>query len=136
MQINTTIIILIILIIVIILWVVLIKKFSKKPAKLSAQKKAHFNKLHKRIMANNSNKEKIIDLDKLLHKILLEIWYTGTFWEILKQEPEEVINLNKVWETHKLRNKLVHDFDLMSENILKKKWTEYSQEIKKILKNI
>lgn len=120
----------------VIMWIFLVKKFSKKVTKLTPQKKAHFNKLHKRIMVNKSYKEKIIDLDKLLHKILLEIWYSWTFWEILKQEPKEVINLNTVWEIHKLRNKLVHDFDLMTSNVLKKKWETYSKEIQKILKKL
>ena len=134
MHFNTIVIIIVILIIF--LWVFLIAKFSKKSTKISTEKKAYFNKLLKRSRINTSAKEQIIDLDKLLHKILQEVWYTGTFWEILKQEPKEIINLNKVWEIHKLRNKLVHDFDLMTENMLKKKSQEYSKEIKKILSKI
>lgn len=128
--------ILILAIIIIFVWMFLIFKFSKKSSKISSQKKAYFNKILKRTIVNKSHKEQIIDLDKLLHKILQEIWYVWTFWEILKQKPKEVINLNRIWEYHKLRNKLVHDFDLMTENILKKKALEYQKEIKKVLSKI
>ena len=128
--------ILILAIIIIFVWIFLIFKFSKKSSKISSQKKAYFNKILKRTIVNKSHKEQIIDLDKLLHKILQEIWYVWTFWEILKQKPKEVINLNRIWEYHKLRNKLVHDFDLMTENILKKKALEYQKEIKKVLSKI
>ena len=128
--------ILILAIIIIFVWMFLILKFSKKSSKISSQKKAYFNKILKRTIVNKSHKEQIIDLDKLLHKILQEIWYVWTFWEILKQKPKEVINLNRIWEYHKLRNKLVHDFDLMTENILKKKALEYQKEIKKVLSKI
>ncbi len=129
-------ILIITIIVALLLWLFLIIKFSKKSTKISTQKKAYFHKILKRTLVNKSPKEQIIDLDKLLHKILQEVWYTWTFWEILKQEPQEIINLNRVWEIHKLRNKLVHDFDLINENALKKKSLEYSKEIKKILAKI
>ncbi len=123
-------------IIIILLWMIIIIKFSKKSSKISTQKKAYFNKILKRTIVNKNPKEQIIDLDKLLHKILQEIGYTWTFWEILKQDPIEIINLNSVWEYHKFRNKLVHDFDIMSENILKKKALAYQKEIKRVLSKI
>ena len=61
------------------------------------------------------------------------MWYEGNFWEILKLNPEEIKNINKIWELHKLRNKLVHDFDLLEEVILNRKSKEYKQEILKLL---
>jgi len=51
----------------------------------------------------------------------------------LKLNPKEVIDINKIWELHKLRNKLVHDFDLISESMLRKKITEYEKEINALL---
>lgn len=109
-----------------------ILKFSKRK-KLSKEKKDSLNKLFKEISLKNSTKEKIIDYDKLYHKVLIEMWYNWTFWEILKIEPNEIWDLQKVWELHKLRNKLVHDFDLIDESHLKKREKEYKEELKILL---
>ena len=103
--------------------------------KISKQDKKKFFLDKEKILNNKvSNKEKLIDLDKLYHLILKKIWYSWTFWEILKLKPREIVDINKVWELHKLRNKLVHDFDLISESSLKKKVLEYSHQIDKLLK--
>ncbi|MDD3794157.1 MAG: hypothetical protein PHI37_05055 [Candidatus Gracilibacteria bacterium] len=109
-----------------------ILRFSKRK-KLSKEKKDSLNKLFKEISLKNSTKEKIIDYDKLYHKVLLEMGYNGTFGEILKLEPNEIGDLQKVWELHKLRNKLVHDFDLIDESHLKKREKEYKEELKNLL---
>lgn len=125
----------IIFILIIFFWIFLIFKFTKK-YKVSSSKIKFFNTHLKRIIANGSSKEQIIDIDKLFHKILLEAGYKGTFWEILKSEPSEISNLQNIWELHKLRNKLVHDFDLLSEKVLKNKALDYKREILWLLKNI
>ena len=117
---------------VIVLGVFLVFKYTRKK-KLSDAKKKIFLKNFHRIKILSSSKEKIIDFDKLYHQLLKWIWYEGTFWEILKLEAKEISNLNKIWELHKLRNKLVHDFDLLEENILKKRALEYEKEIKRLL---
>lgn len=125
----------IIFIIVILFWIFLIFKY-KKSYKISQDRLKFFNKNLKQILLSNSYKEQIIDMDKLFHKILLEAWYNWTFWEILKSEPSEIANLNKIWELHKLRNKLVHDFDLNSESFLKQKSSDYKKELNKLLNKI
>jgi uncharacterized protein YutE (UPF0331/DUF86 family) len=51
----------------------------------------------------------------------------------LKLEPKEISDINKIWELHKLRNKLVHDFDLLDDGILNKKAEEYKGEIERLL---
>jgi hypothetical protein len=122
----------IIFIIIIILWIFLIFKYKKR-YKLSPTKKIFFHSHLKKILNYNSYKWQIIDLDKLYHKILLEAWYEWTFWEILKKEPSEIENLNKIWELHKVRNKLVHDFDSGSDNLLKDYCVNYVIETKKLL---
>lgn len=109
-----------------------ILKFSKRK-KLSKEKKDFLNKLFKEISLKNSSKEKIIDYDKLYHKVLIEMWYNWTFWEILKVEPNEIWDLQKIWDLHKLRNKLVHDFDFIDESHLKKREKEYKEELKILL---
>ncbi len=127
--------ILLILVIIILFGIFLILKFSKSK-KLSLQIKKELQKNFRQIKTSTSSKEKIVDFDKLYHKILIKLWYDWTFWEILKSKPSIISDLNKVWELHKLRNKLVHDFDLMSENILKKKALEYEKLILELFKKI
>lgn len=122
-----------IFIIILFSWILLILKYKKKKEKLSKEKILFFEKQFKKISWWIDWKTKIIDYDKLYHKILLEMWYEGNFWEILKLNPEEIKNINKIWELHKLRNKLVHDFDLLEEVILNRKSKEYKQEILKLL---
>lgn len=123
----------VVFILILLIWIFLVLKFSKK-TKLSEERIKFFNTQLKRIITNSSPKEQIIDMDKLYHKFLQELWYEGTFWEILKLNPEEIPDINKIWELHKLRNKLVHDFDLLSEKVLKSKSAEYNKEINKLIK--
>ena len=108
----------------------------KKWKKLSKEKIKDFQKKLKQIGANISSKEKIIDSDKLYHKILLEAWYNWDFWTILKQKPIIINDLNLIWELHKVRNKLVHDFDNFSESILQEKAKKFSKEIEILLKKL
>lgn len=118
---------------IILVWIFLMFKFWKKKYKIAPDKLKFFNKQLNIIVANGSNKEQIIDIDKLYHKVLLEASYSWTFWEILKSEPSEIWDLNKIWELHKLRNKLVHEFDVLSERVLITKANNYRGEIKKLL---
>ncbi len=110
--------------------------FWKKYKKLSPEKIKDFQKKLKTISSHISSKEKIIDSDKLYHKILLEVWYVWDFWTILKQKPLVIDDLNKIWELHKIRNKLVHDFDNYAETLLREKSKEFSREIEKLLKKL
>jgi hypothetical protein len=73
------------------------------------------------VIKNTDAKALIIDLDKLYHKILLGIGHEGDFGSILKSEPREIGDIGKIWELHKIRNKLVHDFSTFDEVFLKKK---------------
>lgn len=114
-------------------WISIILKFSKKK-KLSEADKKELKSIFKNMKVNKSDKEKLIDYDKLYHKILQRFWYNWTFWEILKTKPNEIWNLNKVWELHKLRNKLVHDVDEKIKENLFLKVKEYEKEIEIILK--
>ena len=114
-------------------WISIILKFSKKK-KLSEADKKELKNIFKNMKVNKSDKEKLIDYDKLYHKILQKFWYNWTFWEILKTKPNEIWNLNKVWELHKLRNKLVYDVDEEIKENLFLKVKEYEKEIEIILK--
>lgn len=111
-------------------WIWLIKKYSKES--LSKADRIELKNKFKETKKLKSLKEKMIFYDKLMHNILLKLWYKGTFWEILKQKPIQIENLNKVWELHKIRNKLVHELDSEIEN-LEKKLIEYEYQIEFIL---
>lgn len=52
----------------------------------------------------------IINADKLLDQALKDIGYSGaTMGERLKSASSKFKNNNKVWESHKLRNRIVHE---------------------------
>jgi hypothetical protein len=124
-----------VLVIAVILGIFLILKFSKWK-KLTSSQKLLILKNYKQILASNDVKHQIIDFDKLYHKILLELGYKWTFWEILKQKPKVIWDINKVWELHKLRNKLVHEFGWLSEDILIQKSGEYNKLIMSLIKGV
>lgn len=97
--------------------------------KLIKKERRHFKKIFLNIWKSKSDKEKIIEYDKLYHKILLALWYNWSFWEILKMEPIEISNINEIWNLHKIRNKLVHEFDEIDEKELKKLAKNYKKEL-------
>ena len=109
-------------------------RYSRKK-KLSGEKRQKFQILLKRILRENTSREMIVDMDKLYHKILLALGYEGTFGEILKAVPNEIWDIDKVWEIHKLRNKIVHDFDDHDERFLRKKVWEYRKQLEILLEN-
>lgn len=127
--------IIIMILVVFILWIFLILKFSKRK-KLTSTQKSFILKNYKKISKNNDIKHQIVDFDKLYHKILLELGYKWSFWEILKQKPRVINDINKIWELHKLRNKLVHEFDSLSESVLKQKAEEYDKVVMNLIKDI
>ena len=110
--------------------------YSKR--KISRMKSKNYQKkISKIACARCSSKEQIINLDIILHNILLDLGYKWTVWEILKQSPEYIVNINKIWEVHKIRNNLVHNLDNdYSEKFLRLKLAEFVKEIKILLKNI
>lgn len=121
-----------IILLVLIFWIYIVF-FYKKSKKLTDAKVKYFEEKLKLIEKNISSKEKIIDFDKLYHKILQEIWYSWDFWNILKLKPREINDLDMIWELHKLRNKLVHDFTNFDEVFLLNKQKIFLNEIKKLL---
>ncbi len=112
-------------------WFAIIAKYSKQS--LSKEDRKNFKKKFFEIKNLKSDREKIIFYDKLYHQIFLKLGYKWTFWEILKQKPIQIENLNKIWELHKIRNNLVHEFDEKIEKNLDKKVKEYEYQIEFIL---
>ena len=112
-------------------WFAIIAKYSKQS--LSKEDRKNFKKKFFEIKNLKSDREKIIFYDKLYHQIFLKLGYKWTFWDILKQKPIQIENLNKIWELHKIRNNLVHEFDEKIEKNLDKKVKEYEYQIEFIL---
>lgn len=110
-------------------------KYSRK-RKLSFEQKKQFTKHLVMIWKKVTYKEQIISYDILYHKILLGLSYIWTFGEILKQEPNEIGDIEKVWKLHKLRNKLVHELDHHTEPELQKEATAFKKELRSLLKVI
>lgn len=111
------------------------KIFWKKKTKIQACDIHDFDCIRKNIHSKKiSDKEKIIDYDKLYHKILLKAWYKWAFWDILKSHPKEIKNLNKIWELHKVRNYLVHEIWYPKWVSLFQVANNYKKEIQLLLK--
>ena len=122
--------------IVIFLGIAYLVWYYGKNKKLSSEQYQFFVKNYKKIISQDDLKAIIIDIDKLYHKILIAIWYQWDFWNILKSNPKHIENIDKVWELHKLRNKLVHDFVEQQNNILLKSANEYKKEIQHLLEKV
>lgn len=117
-------------------WIYLAYKYTH-PRKLSWDQSQFFTWTYKKIVRNaHDSKALVIDLDKLYHKILLWIWHKWDFGSILKSEPREIGDINKIWNLHKVRNKLVHDFNTHSEDFLRRNADEYKMEVEILLRKV
>lgn len=123
---------------VFLIWISLIIFFKfKYKKKLSSSKIDFFNRKIKFISKSSfSKREKILEYDKFYHNILKEVWYNWTFWDILKLKPSIINDLNKIWELHKIRNKLAHDISDISDTFLSKKAREFEKELYILLDNL
>jgi len=110
--------------------------FFKRKTWISESKKEYFySKISDIEDYSSSDKEKILEFDKLYHHILKEFWYNWSFWEILKRNPKEILDINLIWRLHKIRNKLAHEFDTFSESDLSKDAKLFQKEVEKLLQN-
>ena len=125
---------LLIIIWLITVYVLLNNKLKKSRKKLNQEQIKSLKKLLKNIELNiDSTQHQILEIDKLYHKVLREAWYNWTFWEILKLNPKEITDINLIWELHKIRNKIAHDFDLMDQKTLLVKAKTYKKEVEKLI---
>ena len=125
---------LLIIIWLITVYVLLNNKLRKSRKKLNQEQIKSLKKLLKNIELNiDSTQHQILEIDKLYHKVLREAWYNWTFWEILKLNPKEITDINLIWELHKIRNKIAHDFDIMDQKTLLVKAKTYKKEVEKLI---
>jgi len=71
--------------------------------------------------------------DVVLHHILKDYGYSGNVGDQLKAKPRVIHDLNTIWSLHKLRNKLAHSMDTISEELLERKAEEFEKEILRLL---
>ena len=118
----------------IIILAALLLVFYKRKPKIKACDLKDFDcvrtNIHKKKI---SDKEKIIDYDKLYHKILLKAWYKGNFWDILKKNPSQIWDINKIWKLHKVRNELVHEIGYPEWVSLFQVADDYKKEVRILL---
>lgn len=122
------------LIIVIILFGVFVTFFAAgKRKKLPAGRVAYYQgEISK--CANLSPSERIMHYDKILHHILRDYGYAGMVGDQLKAKPAVIIDLNAVWELHKLRNRLAHEMEAQSDGLLERKSKEFERVLQNLLK--
>lgn len=83
-----------------------------------------------------SPKQQVIEYDKIYHHTLKKLWYEWTFWEILKSNPQEIKNIQDIWELHKFRNTLVHELRDMDERYIIKQGKSYQVIVEKFVKQV
>ncbi|MDD2891576.1 MAG: hypothetical protein PHQ95_01290 [Candidatus Gracilibacteria bacterium] len=106
--------------------------FSGKKQLTKGQKDYYRKEIEKTSVLPSSN-EQILQYDKILHHILKDYGYKGTVGDQLKTKPYMIHNLDTIWSLHKLRNKLAHDMEIVSEGLLERKAEEFEKEVLKLL---
>lgn len=51
----------------------------------------------------------IMEADALVGNVLIQLGFGETFGEALKQRARDIPHLDRVWQAHKLRNRLAHE---------------------------
>ena len=121
-----------VIILILLVGVFLIFRFSGKKG-LRKDKKDYYRKEIQKVSILPSPTERIMRYDMILHHILKDYGYSGTVGDQLKAKPRMIVNLNAVWSLHKLRNKLAHDMEPVSTDLLERKAEEFEKEILKLI---
>jgi len=121
-----------IVILILLIGVFLTFRFSEVKH-LKKDKKSYYEKEIQKVSDLLSPSEKIMRYDMIMHHILKDYSYSGTVGDQLKAKPRMMNNLNVIWSLHKLRNKLAHDMEPISADLLEEKAREFEKEILKLL---
>lgn len=68
-------------------------------------------KEHMQKIATLSQRDQILEYDKILSLCLKELGYEGTLAEKMKAYGQEFKDTHAIWTAHKLRNKIAHEID-------------------------
>ncbi|NDK19890.1 hypothetical protein GW819_03540 [Candidatus Gracilibacteria bacterium] len=121
-----------VIILILLVGVFLTFRFSSKK-ELRKDKKNYYRKEIQKISDFPSPSERIMKYDVVLHHILKDYGYSGNVGDQLKAKPRVIHDLNTIWSLHKLRNKLAHSMDTISEELLERKAEEFEKEILRLL---
>jgi len=105
---------------------------------LSVDRTIRWKEIKKRLDSENHSdwKMAIISADSLMNEILENTGYEGkTLGERLKViEPSDFDNLKNVWEAHKVRNKIVHEWEefALSKEEAKNTLEKYEKALKEL----
>lgn len=121
-----------IIILILLVGVFVTFRFSGKK-NLSKSQKTYYKQEIQKTSTLPSLQEQILQYDKILNHILKDYGYNGTVGDQLKAKPRIINNLNTIWSLHKLRNKLAHDMEPVSVDLLDKKAQEFEKEILRLL---
>jgi len=106
-------------------------KFQKK---ISEKDKNFIKTKWQKITNTNNNNQAILDADKLLQISLQKIGIKGSVGEQLKNKNNKISNINEIWEAHKIRNKIAHEFFEPNEKETQLTLKKYKKTIEEIIK--
>lgn len=121
-----------IIIVILLGWVFLTFRFSTKKH-LKPSKKSYYQAEIQKVSALPSPTERIMRYDMIMHHILKDYGYSWNVGDQLKAKPRMISNLDAIWSLHKLRNKLTHSMETVSEGLLERKADEFEKAVLRLL---
>ena len=85
---------------------------------------------HLQRIQNKPLDRQVIELDKVLDKLLEYLGYQGSLGEMMKVYGPYFLDENAIWSAHKMRNKIVHELDFSpAPNVLRAHIKSFHMEI-------
>lgn len=81
--------------------------FKKK--KLSSADRNKLRKLWDHVESMSDPASTVLEAEKVLHTCFTMRGWKGTFGECLKRNGSSIVNLQPLWDAHKLRNRIAHE---------------------------
>jgi hypothetical protein len=79
--------------------------------------------------------QQIIEYDKILDKILQELWYSGTLAQKLQQYQKNNALPQAVWNAHRERNNIVHELNYrLPDHVLQRHVIALERQVNQILR--
>ncbi len=78
--------------------------------------------------------QQIIEYDKILDKILQELWYSGSLAQKLQQYQKKNVLPQSVWNAHRERNNIVHELNYrLPDDVLQRHVIALERQVNQIL---
>ena len=89
---------------------------------------------HLKKIQNQPLDRQVIELDKVLDKILEHLGYEWSLGEMMKVYGPYFLDENAIWSAHKIRNKIVHELDFSpAPNVLRTHIKSFHREINALM---